>query len=322
MKLLGLLFFRLLTVLPNCIGITPQPVDVSVEAVNESIPVPEKTTICEIRKDPAAFNHKLVEVTGFVSRGFEDSGLFDPTCSSGPPYIWVEIGGKGGTGVMYCCNVPAERSRPEELVVEKVPIPLVNDEKFRQFDDLLQENGNSIVRATLIGRYFSGEKETLPNGEYWMGYGHMGIGSLFVVQQVVSVGLQSRVGFDTASSVDQPVSDAERCGTYSFLFFPDRKKDIELQKRIDAGELAWRVTNPTRVAEEGLLGVLESKPSKPVKLIETKRANGRIVYHWRPNGKREISYMVVVSKPYWLSFYAEEPAKTGWVMSAAYSICG
>jgi hypothetical protein len=31
--------------------------------------------------------------------------------------------------------------------------------------------------------------------------------------------------------------------------------------------------------------------------------------------------MVVVNRPYWLSSYAKNPAKTIWVVSAAYGIC-
>jgi hypothetical protein len=44
------------------------------------------------------------------------------------------------------------------------------------------------VEATLTGRYFSGDKLELPNGEVaWQGYGHLGIASLLVIQQVISV---------------------------------------------------------------------------------------------------------------------------------------
>ena len=41
---------------------------------------PEVVTVCQLKSDPPAYNHKLVEVTGFVSHDFEDFTLFDPTC--------------------------------------------------------------------------------------------------------------------------------------------------------------------------------------------------------------------------------------------------
>jgi hypothetical protein len=46
------------------------------------------------------------------------------------------------------------------------------------------------------------------------------------------------------------------------------------------------------------------------------------VYEWTPAGKAE-TYMVVVSRPYLLSFYALDRKRVAWVVSAAYlSSCG
>jgi hypothetical protein len=49
---------------------------------------PATVTICQLKSDPAAYNHKLVEVTGFVSHAFEDFTVFDPTCPSWPG-VWL-----------------------------------------------------------------------------------------------------------------------------------------------------------------------------------------------------------------------------------------
>lgn len=81
---------------------------------------PEKVTLCQLQSDPAAFNHHLVEMTAFASRGFEDFTLFDPTCSSSPA-VWLEYGGTLDSGAMDCCGVPTDRRRPAELVVENTP---------------------------------------------------------------------------------------------------------------------------------------------------------------------------------------------------------
>ncbi len=135
-------------------------------------------TVCQLKGDPAAYNHKLVEVTGFVSHAFEDFTLFDPTCSSWPG-VWLEYGGKAKSGTMYCCGVSADRHRPKELKVEDISIPLTDDEPFRKFDKLIQppfRSGihGSIVHATLVGRFFSGRRIKYPKGSSWGGYGHMG----------------------------------------------------------------------------------------------------------------------------------------------------
>src|SRR5579862_3607968 len=98
---------------------------------------PEKLTACQLKNDPGAYNHQLVEVTGFVSHDFEDFTIFDPTCTSWPA-IWLEYGGKAKSGTMYCCGVTADRHRPNEMKVEDIPIPLTDNEQFREFDKLIQ----------------------------------------------------------------------------------------------------------------------------------------------------------------------------------------
>src|SRR5215831_12283714 len=78
---------------------------------------PVGVTICQLKNNPPAFNHKLVEVSGFVSHAFEDFSLFDPTCRSWPG-IWLEYGGESKSGKMYCRGVTADRHRPMELAIE------------------------------------------------------------------------------------------------------------------------------------------------------------------------------------------------------------
>ncbi|MEP6704373.1 MAG: hypothetical protein ABJB34_06175, partial [Acidobacteriota bacterium] len=129
--------------------------------------IPLKVSVCELAKDPAAYDQKLIEDTGFVSRGFEDSSLFDPSCSIRFG-IWVEIGGKKRTGTIYCCGETTERTRPKDLVVEGITISLVDDGRFRQFDGVFENKPNSIVHATMLGRSLSGRKERFPGGEFWV----------------------------------------------------------------------------------------------------------------------------------------------------------
>lgn len=52
---------------------------------------PQKVALCQLVADPGTYNHKLVEVEGFISSGFEDFTLFDPSCSSTMD-IWLEYG--------------------------------------------------------------------------------------------------------------------------------------------------------------------------------------------------------------------------------------
>lgn len=282
---------------------------------------PEKVTLCRLKNDPAAYNHKLIEVTGFISHGFEDFTLFDPSCSSRFD-VWLEYGGTAASGTMYCCGVTAERRRPKQLVVEGIPIPLIDDEQFREFDKLLQRRPDSVVRATIVGRFFSGEQVKYPAGTFWGGYGHMGCCSLLAIQQVISVDTQARGDLDYGASADQPDIGKAGCG-YKILTPIGPDKDlIDAQRTAEAGQRDWSFSDPRRVASDALARFLNLDEKAVTGLRETRKPPGRVVYQWRPKAKGA-SYMVVVSRPYWLSFYARDPQRVAWVVIAAYeSSCG
>ncbi len=157
-----------------------------VEAPSTAETKAKETSVCELKNDPAKFNHSIVKVSGYFSRGFEDSSLYDPSCKA-RQWIWVELGGKKSIGVMYCCGFTPKRTREEELEVEGIKLPLTEDANFAKYDRFLADGKN--VKATVIGTFFSGEKIQYSNDApvFYGGYGHMGIGSLFVVQEVLSV---------------------------------------------------------------------------------------------------------------------------------------
>lgn len=282
---------------------------------------PEKVTLCELKKDPAAYNHKLIEVTAFVSHGFEDFTLFDPACSSWPR-VWLEYGGTSKSGTMYCCGVTADRSRPKPLVVENIPVPLADDAQFREFDRLLQRRPDSVVRATIAGRFFAGEQVKYPKGTFWGGYGHMGCCSLLAIQQVLSVDNQDRPDLDYGASADQPDIEKTGCG---YRFLTDIRPLDALLKAQQAAEQVggeWAFAEPRRVASDSLARLLKVDENTITGLRQTRKAQGRFVYEWRPKAKGA-SYMVVVSRPYWLSFYAKDPQRVAWTVIAAYeSSCG
>ena len=92
---------------------------------------------------------------------------------------------------------------------------------------------------------------------------------------------------------------------------------IKAQREADAGQRDWDFDNPQRVASEAIARFANVEGSS-VALIETRKAQGRHVYEkWKPADKRE-TYMVVVSRPYLLAFYAHDPKRVAWVVAAAY----
>jgi hypothetical protein len=137
------------------------------------------------------FNHKLVEVHAIASHGFEDSSLVDPSCSESSPYFWFEYGGKVVTGTMYCCGLTNARERTEDLRIEGITIPLLDDALFRSFDQKLhpnhsKKNKSDTVTATVQGILFLAPQKIGENYTQY-GYGHMGCCILFALTRVVAV---------------------------------------------------------------------------------------------------------------------------------------
>jgi hypothetical protein len=145
------------------------------------------TTACEIIANPPAFNHRLVKLTGTVYEAMEKFSLSVESCGAQKvgnwTGIWVEYGGRVRTGAKYCC-APMDPDRPTDLEIEGVKTSLVENDRFRAFDSRVKRKGHAS--ATFIGRYFSGKKDWSHRGtEYlWGGFGHMGMYSLLVIQEV------------------------------------------------------------------------------------------------------------------------------------------
>ena len=149
-------------------------------------------TVCELTSTPQQFNHKLVRVSGSISRGFEDFTLADQSCRSQnqPAALWLEYGGTVGSRTIYCCGVTPARERSKTLVVDGITTSLIQDSVWRAFESATyrDDGPTTTARATIIGRFFAGRKIDSPDGsETWDGYGHFGMYSLIAIQQIVSV---------------------------------------------------------------------------------------------------------------------------------------
>lgn len=282
---------------------------------------PEQITVCQLMNNPPAYNHKLIAVTGFVIHGFENFTIFDPACNS-LQSIWLEYGGKSSSGTMYCCGVTAARTRPEQLVVEEIAVPLTIDENFRTFDRLIRRSPDTIVRATIVGRFFSGEKMELRIGTLWGSYGHMGFSSLLAIERIVSVGSQEkRKDLDYCSTGDYPDLE-DGCGCQDLLREQTYGGIIEFQKRVEQRERDWSFDNPQRVAIETLARLLKIDENSLTNIKLTRKAQGRFVYEWRPKNKY-VYYVVTISRPIWLSYYAKDSSKVAWVaIEANKAFCG
>jgi len=274
-------------------------------AQNDGASSPLDVTYCGLSGDPAAYNHQEIRVTAFVAHGFENFSLTDPTCKTQGFSIWVMYGGKAQSDTVYCCpgeGGAAERSEP--LEIEGRRIPLVQDVTFRQFTKLIKQEPDTTVHLTAVGTFFSGEKQTINGHTFWGGAGHKGCCSLFVIQQVESV--QPHVRKDLDYTAEAGYYEKERCGGGTryiqniTVSYPNDAtvQVIEEQKKAERGKIAWVFTDPQRVAEETLR---VAYPGEVPSLQIVKKTDARRVYRWE-RGKNDV--VVVVTRPYWLSFYA------------------
>jgi len=263
-------------------------------------------TLCDLAKDPAAYDRKVVEITAFVSHGFEDFTLFDPLCSSDEPRVWLESGGTFASGTIYCCGLGSKRSRPAPLVVEDVPIPIVLDAKLKQFDKLVHRDPDSVVHATIRGHFFSSGKEPLS------GFGHFGLFSLLTIEQVVRFDPHDLHNVDYRAAPDQPELGGVGCFAQP-LGETSYSEAIQEQRAADSGENE-RFNNPSRVASDVLFRLLQERP---VSLKQQRRTAGRVVYDAKMPGSSN-RHMVVVSRPYWLSFFAKDRRNVAWTVIAVW----
>ena len=276
---------------------------------------PEKVIVCQLKNDPPAYNHKLIEVEGFVSSDVEDFTLFDPTCRSNLD-VWLEYGGKTNSNTMFCCGSTPNTKHPQDLTVEGISIPLVDNQEFKEFDRQTRQpyrsdSKGNVLHTTIIGRFFAGEKQAFRNGA-WGGYGHMGCCSLLAIQEIKSVTPQVRDDLDYSASPDEP----EWWWEFLTPVFPGNSV-VEDQKQADQGAREWAFKDPYRVASDAIKVLAKIEEPGELKLKATQQNPGRIDYEWRLTRKSS-RYMVVVSRPFFLSFYAHDPKKVAWVVVAAY----
>jgi hypothetical protein len=290
------------------IGSKPSPGDQAAE--------PHKVTYCDLAKDPAIYNHALVRLTAFVTHGFEDFHLAEPNCVIPKQHlsIWVTYGGKAGSNTVYCCPGEADRGmRAEPLIVEGVQIPLIGDTVFQQFSELLNKERDTTVRATLVGRFFSGEKETTNGSKDWRGFGHMGCCGLFVIQQVEAFEPHTKTDADYTAEAGWYEKGGCNSGSMQYLKHVSisdsdgtAEHTIAEQELAETGARAWAFSDPRRVAVESLKPFYDGQAPVLRRVIRTP---ARVVFLWK-NGK--MSVVVVVTKPYWLSFYSKS-GSVAWV---------
>jgi hypothetical protein len=189
------------------------------------------------------------------------------------------------------------------LTVEGVQVSLINDPTFQLFIELLQKEPDTTVRSTVVGRFFSGTKETSNTGTFWRGFGHMGCCSLLVIERVESFEPHTRNDLDYTAEAGWYEDEGCKWRSEQNLLHisvenwdGEAQKGIAAQAKADRGQ-SWAFADPQRVALESLKLLY---PDQLPILRNVKKTPARQVFWWRSGHK---SVVVVVTRPYWLSFY-------------------
>ncbi len=147
-------------------------------------------SFCEVVRNPAPYDGKLITIRAKVSREFEDFTLFDTQCSQKPD-IWIWLGGD------LQCRTKWEAmdfscSPGSDVKFRGVEYRMVKDENLETFQkrSSARQNRKPIYRvtATLTGTFFGENpkqdkrlRPTMP------GYGHMGCCFQLIVSRVSEV---------------------------------------------------------------------------------------------------------------------------------------
>jgi hypothetical protein len=128
-----------------------------------------ETNVCDVVKNPASFDGKMVKITGTVVAGFDEFILEDakdPNCGYQVDGIWISYPqgtrGKAGPTAMLTIG-PARNFTGKYAPPTRTPVTLQKDKEFKQFDSLLSQTHQKgaalclgctryTVTATLVGR--------------------------------------------------------------------------------------------------------------------------------------------------------------------------
>ena len=150
------------------------------------------------------------------------------------------------------------------------------------------------------------------------GFRTHGVLQLVRYQEIKSVSPQDRDDLDYGASDDQPDFGKAGCGYRSLTPIEPGGDAVHAQQKADRDPKSEAFDDPEFVATGFLKTLLKLDPQRPLNLAEKRKSQGRIVYEWSKTGKPE-TYMIVVSRPYLLSFYANDPSRVAWVVVAAYA---
>jgi hypothetical protein len=123
------------------------------------------STVCDVLKDPASFNGKMVRIKGVVTAGFDQFAIRDKNCQSQVNVIWLSYpeGTKGKAGPVATVQIQAAKEFTGAFTpAATTQVQLDKNKDFKDFDAALaavhKQSRTCLgcsryeVAATLVGR--------------------------------------------------------------------------------------------------------------------------------------------------------------------------
>jgi len=170
------------------------------------------TTVCDILKNPTAFNGKMVRIKGTVAVGLDQFIVKGPDCGQPVNAIWLSYpeGTKAKARPAAVLQLqPAQNFAGTVETVARNPVSLEMNKDFKQFDSLLStpNKGGGMclgcvrhqVSATLVGRLDGVRAELRRNASGQIvsisGFGNLNAYSARLVLQSVSEVVPQEIDF-------------------------------------------------------------------------------------------------------------------------------
>ena len=190
------------------------------------------TTVCDILKNPASFNGKIVRIKGTVESGFDQFVIKGDKCGQKVNAFWLDYpeGSKAKAGPTAMLELqPAANFAEAVTAPQRAPVTLQKDKEFKKFDSELavpaKINGMCLgchryqVSATLVGR-LDGVDEALkrdPSGKILSlsGFGNMNLYPARLVLQSVSDVTSKEIDYSkaAAASKEEATRQADALGS-------------------------------------------------------------------------------------------------------------
>jgi hypothetical protein len=220
---------------------------------------PVDVSVCDVVKNPAPFDGKIVRIKGTVVAGFDEFAIkdaTDPQCGFQVNAIWLSYpqGSKAKSGPLAMVTVePAHNFAGTYKAPARTPVTLDKSKEFKQFDTLLAQTNDKIggiclgcaryeVTATLVGRLDTVADATLKrdaSGKIvgWGGFGNMNAYPARLVLQSVSEVTPKEIDYSKALAITKGASPAAPAyGNGNVVALDPLDAAQKLVSRIQAGQ--------------------------------------------------------------------------------------